>query len=127
MLHVSKGKGNKCEAKERRMQGEKYVQGEKYSKRNVTLNTFCCAGHVAGINQKLFGILSTLMTYQPPKSCFSHQVTWRSNFALVYFSSYFFPLENWAFESTFSLTPARSLNTTKITDLLEKQTFHLPL
>lgn len=69
MLHVSKGKGNKCEAKERGM------QGEKYSKRNVTLNTFCCAGHVAGINQKLFGILSTLMTYQPPKSCFSHQVT----------------------------------------------------
>ena len=45
MLHVSNGKGNKREA-ERRMQGEKYVQGEKYSKRKVTLNTFCCTGHV---------------------------------------------------------------------------------
>ena len=75
----------------------------------------------------LFGILRTLMTYRPPKSCFSQQVTWSSNFALVYFSSYFFLLENQAFESTFSLAPAWSLNTTKITDLQEKQTFHLPL
>ena len=56
MLHVSNWKHSKRKAKERRTQGEKYAQGEKYtrgekySKRKVTLNTFCCAGHVAGIN-----------------------------------------------------------------------------
>ena len=56
MLHVSNWKRSKRKAKERRTQGEKYAQGEKYtrgekySKRKVTLNTFCCAGHVAGIN-----------------------------------------------------------------------------
>lgn len=50
MLHVSNWKRSKLKAKERRTQGEKYARGEKYSKRKVTLNTFCCAGHVAGIN-----------------------------------------------------------------------------
>ena len=50
MLHVSNWKRSKLKAKERRTQGEKYAQGEKYSKRKVTLNTFCCAGHVVGIN-----------------------------------------------------------------------------
>ena len=50
MLHVSNWKRSKRKVKERRTQGEKYARGEKYSKRKVTLNTFCCAGHVAGIN-----------------------------------------------------------------------------
>ena len=50
MLHVSNWKRSKRKAKERRTQGEKYAQGEKYSKRKVTLNTFWCVGHVAGIN-----------------------------------------------------------------------------
>ena len=87
--------------------------------------SFCCAGHVASRNQTLLGILSTLITYRTPKSCFSRQVTGRNYFALYF--NLFFPLENRAFEYTISLATARSLNTTKITDLQEKQTFHLPL